>query len=488
MPERTVRYNDSPIVEETVIAGGPYVQSVNELEDFPQTTLVPQNELKPNIPNIFSLPSEELPTVWIQDLEIEKVPKDVYVSKCDVGGSGGHVEVAGPVEGTFAEHILRFNRYDGNKPLFLSLIIDHTGDDVAVKGVIPRDVAERHLGVIDELVFDAFWKAAEKAKELGQYGPGQDLKSDAFTGNMHGLGPARVTLPLPLHPENSSQVVLIATSDKTEPAVFNHLAAGAYMNPRFNTGLLVAESNMKNGYVFEIVDLDTKTLAMEQGISPNDEEAINKRMGELGQEERYIVFNTPEESIDVSRLLLDTSRYVVTRIFSRDENGEPGKLGYVVSAERLHNIETPKGFVYGGKDDPTAAMLAQGDWPAPGEITSVFANTPLVAGNCRGGHWLHLYPAPINFPTTFWSGPIVSAITLSINTHTGRIGSISDQFPIGSPWDQYRLDAANKMRDHRAAHGFLQPGTLPAKDQEYHPGLNQAKAKFAHRWQTRKPA
>src|SRR5438034_8865846 len=37
---------------------------------------------------------------------------------------------------------------------------------------------------------------------------------------------------------------------------------------------------------------------------------------------------------------------------------------------RSHNIKTKKGFTYGGKDDPVLLAFAQGDWPAPGEITS----------------------------------------------------------------------------------------------------------------------
>src|SRR5207247_1482409 len=83
---------------------------------------------------------------------------------------------------------------------------------------------------------------ATKAAELGLYGPGQDLVADAFTGNLRGAGPATVALPFPVRKDNPSQTVLVSFADKTEPMAFNHYATGAYMLPRFNTGLIIAAS------------------------------------------------------------------------------------------------------------------------------------------------------------------------------------------------------------------------------------------------------
>lgn len=486
-------FTKTALLEKPTPIADSYHQSVREMDGMPQTASVPSQELHGNIPNIFSAVVEEgtsLPVLWQQDLQVEAILKDAYGAKADIGGSGGHVEVADPVEATFADFVLRFNYHEhrGNRrdPIFRSLIFTHTGDDVAVVGVVDRDVMEEKPELIDEVVFEAFWRAGEKANELGQYGPWQDLKSDAFTGNIHGLGPARINLPLPLHPENSSQVVLVATGDKTEPALFSHVAASAYYNPAKNTGLLIADSALSQGYVFEFVDLNTKQLAIEMGVDPNDQKALDAKMNELGKQERVLVLSNPEDHFDIGRMFLDTSRYVPARIYSKRPDGKPDQLGYIISAERLHNIEIPgKGHVYAGKDDPIMLALAQGNWPAPGEIVSHFANSPVVSGDCRGSHGLEVWPAPIGSQTSFWSGPIVSAITLSINTHTGRIGSVSDQFGKNTPWDQFRLEAAAKMREFRNAQSFLMPGTLGPGEMEYQTGYTKAMARLASRWDTR---
>ena len=219
-------------------------------------------------------------------------------------------------------------------------------------------------------------KTFRKAAELGLYGPGQDLVADAFTGNLRGAGPATVALPFPVRKDNPSQTVLVSFADKTEPMAFNHYATGAYMLPRFNTGLIIASSKMKRGYLFEIVDLDTKAQAIEAGAHPRDPKALDGKMEELakGLQEKVITLRAPEDLYDIEGLTR-SSRFVIARIWSRNEKGEKDQLGYICSAERLHNIKTKKGFTYGGKDDPVLLAFAQGDWPAPGEITSPWATS-----------------------------------------------------------------------------------------------------------------
>src|SRR5256885_11452233 len=88
----------------------------------------------------------------------------------------------------------------------------------------------------------------------------------------------------------SSQPVLVSFADKTEPMAFNYYATGAYLLPRFNTGLVIASSRMKRGYIFEIVDLDTKAQAVEAGAHPRDQKALDGKMEELakGLQEKVI--------------------------------------------------------------------------------------------------------------------------------------------------------------------------------------------------------
>jgi fructose 1,6-bisphosphate aldolase/phosphatase len=297
-----------------------------------------------------------------------------------------------------------------------------------------------------------------------------------------------VALPFPVRKDNPSQTVLLSFADKTEPMAFNHFATGAYMLPRFNSGLVIASSKMKRGYLFEIVDLDTKAQAIEAGAHPRDQKALDGKMEELakGLQEKVITLRAPEDLYDIEGLTR-SSRFVIARIWSRNERGDKDQLGYVCSAERLHNIKTKKGFTYGGKDDPVLLAFAQGDWPAPGEITSPWATAPMVAGDCRGSHNLHILPMPINSQTSYWSGPILSAVTLSCNIHTGRIGAISDQFALGTPWDEVRRTASQLAIQFRHAHGVKQPATLHEDELEYQEGWKERRARLERQFEVRPP-
>jgi fructose 1,6-bisphosphate aldolase/phosphatase len=453
-----------------------YHQSKDELLGLPQT--VAEKIVVTSTPNIFSY------RAYVFAKRPELVQRFVKATKADVGGVGGHVVAADEVKSVIAKFVLEHN-VDRGEPIFTSLMVTHTGDDVAVTGIMSE---RADMSVVDELMWDALTAGADKATELGLYGPGQDLVADAFTGNLRGAGPASVVLPLPVRADNPSQTVLVSFADKTEPMAFNYYATGAYLLPRFNSGLVVAASKMKRGYLMEIVDLDTKAQAIEAGAHPRDQKALDGTMEELGKglQERVITLRAPEDLYDIEGLCR-SSRFVVARIWSRTDAGEKDQLGYVVSAERLHNIKTKKGFTYGGKDDPVLLAFAQGDWPAPGEITSPWAAAPMVAGDCRGSHHLHVLPMPINSQTSYWSGPILSAVTLSVNIHTGRIGALSDQFALGTPWDEVRREASRLAIQFRAAHGVRQPATLHEDELEYQEGWKARRARLEHRFEVRPP-
>jgi fructose 1,6-bisphosphate aldolase/phosphatase len=453
-----------------------YHQSKDELAGLPVT--VAEKIPVTNTPNIFSYKA------YIFAKHPALVQRYIKATKADVGGVGGHVVAADEVKSIVAKYVLE-NNSDRGEPIFTSMIVTHTGDDVAVTGIMTERVA---MSVVDELLWDALQEGARKAAELGLYGPGQDLVADAFTGNLRGAGPATVALPLPVRKENASQTVLLSFADKTEPMAFNYFATGAYLLPRFNTGLVIASSKMKRGYLMDIVDLDTKAQAIEAGVHPRDPKALDGKMEELakGMQEKVITLRAPEDLYDIEGLCR-SSRFVIARIWTRDEHGKPDQLGYVCSAERLHNIKTKKGFTYGGKDDPVLLAFAQGDWPAPGEITSPWATCPMVAGDCRGSHNLHILPVPINSQTSFWSGPILSAITLSCNIHTGRIGAISDQFALGTPWDQVRRQASELAIQFRAAHGIRQPATLHEDELEYQEGWKERRGRLEQHFGSRPP-
>ncbi|MCD6542745.1 MAG: fructose 1,6-bisphosphatase, partial [Thermoplasmata archaeon] len=97
--------------------------------------------------------------------------------KADVGGWPGHANVH-PDLMEIARNKLQEAKNNG---LLIDFHVTHCGDDLQLimthtKGV---DNPEIH-----GLAWDVFKMATERAKELKLYGAGQDLLSDAFSGNI----------------------------------------------------------------------------------------------------------------------------------------------------------------------------------------------------------------------------------------------------------------------------------------------------------------
>src|SRR5437762_12871746 len=173
------------------VAMDAYHESRHELDGLPVT--VAEKIPVTNTPNIFSYKS------YVFAKSPALVQRYIKATKADVGGVGGHVVAADEVKSIVAKFVLDNNGYRG-EPIFTSLIVTHTGDDVAVTGIMSEHV---DMSVVDELMWDALQEGARKAAELGLYGPGQDLVADAFTGNLRGAGPATVALPLPVRKDNA---------------------------------------------------------------------------------------------------------------------------------------------------------------------------------------------------------------------------------------------------------------------------------------------
>ncbi len=68
---------------------------------------------------------------------------------------------------------------------------------------------------IHKLAWDTFLACTKKAKELKLYGAGQDLLTDAFSGNVKGMGPGVAEMEFE---ERGSDPVVVFAADKTEPS------------------------------------------------------------------------------------------------------------------------------------------------------------------------------------------------------------------------------------------------------------------------------
>ncbi|NAZ27554.1 MAG: fructose 1,6-bisphosphatase [Thermogladius sp.] len=341
------------------------------------------------------------------------------IIKADVGSISGHY-MPHPDQLAAATKVLSEAKQKG---LIIDFYVTHVGDDIQLimthtKGVDHPD--------IHGLAWDAFQAATKVAKELKLYAAGQDLLSDAFSGNVRGLGPGVAELEME---ERKAEPVITFHADKTEPGAFNLPMYKIFADP-FNTAGLVIDPRMHAGFVFEVFDVF---------------------------EGKSVLLKTPEESYDLLALIGTPGRYIVRRVYRKEDN----LLAAVVSVERLNLVAGQ----YVGKDDPVAIVRAQSGLPAVGEILEAFSFPHLVAGWMRGSHHGPLIPVPMRYAkVTRFDGP-PRLIALGWNISKGRLIGPADLFDDVAYDETRRL--ALQIAEYMRRHGPFMPHRLGPEEMEY---------------------
>lgn len=282
------------------------------------------------------------------------------VIKADIGSLAGH-HVVHPDTLAVASRILAEGK---SKGIINDYYVTNVGDDLQLIMTHRRGVDNP---AVHELAWTAFKEAAKAAKDLGLYAAGQDLLSDAFSGNVRGLGPGVAEMEFE---ERPSEPVVIFMADKTEPGAFNLPMYRIFADP-FNTAGLVIDPRLHQGFKFTVYD---------------------------AYEGREITLNAPEEIYDLLALIGTPGRFIIRRIYRKSDN----EIASVVSVERLSLIAGR----YVGKDDPVAIVRAQSGFPAVGEILEAFTHPHLVAGWMRGSHYGPLMPVGLRHAkVTRFDGP-----------------------------------------------------------------------------------
>lgn len=274
------------------------------------------------------------------------------------------------------------------------------------------------------------WKVFQKttvlARRLGLYGAGQDLLSDAFSGNLRGMGPGYAELEFE---ERPSEPVICFLADKTEPGAWNLPLYKIFADP-FNTAGLVIDEKMHAGFRFEVYDLF---------------------------EDKRIWFDAPEDLYDLLMFIGAPARYVVHSVVSRS-------LGIQAAATSTQRLSLIAGK-YVGKDDPVMIVRAQSGLPAVGEVLEPFAFPYAVAGCMRGSHHAPIMPVSLAqaTPTRFDGPPRVVALGFQVTG--GKLIGPRDLFADPS-FDRAR-EQANAAMDYFRRHGPFEPHRLPLEDLEY---------------------
>jgi len=284
---------------------------------------------------------------------------------------------------------------------------------------------------IHGLAWDTFCEATDKARELGLYGAGQDLLSDAFSGNIKGMGPGIAEMEFT---ERKAEPIIAFMMDKTEPGAFNFPIFKIFADP-FNTAGLVIDPSIHDGFIFEVWDI---------------------------QEHKNVFLESPEEMYDLLALVGAKSRFVIKRVFPKKSSKLPSDEPVsVISTEKLYQIAGE----YVGKDDPVGVVRAQSGLPAVGEVLEPFSLGHLVSGWMRGSHNGPLMPVSVNdAQCTRFDGP-PRVIALGFQLKEGRLTTPVDLFN-DPAFDSTRREAQH-ITDYMRRHGPFEPHRLPMADMEY---------------------
>jgi fructose 1,6-bisphosphate aldolase/phosphatase len=354
------------------------------------------------------------------------------IIKADTGGFVGHTAVH-PRMVEVAERAVT----DVRGGLLIDGQVATCGDDLSLVMTHRRGIDDPE---IHGLAWRIFQQTTEVARELGLYGAGQDLLSDAFSGNMKGMGPGYAEMEFD---ERPSEPVLCFLADKTEPGAWNLPLYRMFADP-FTTAGLIIDPHMHQGFLFEVYDLF---------------------------EEKQILFDCPAEIYDLLLFIGAPARYVVHRVISKSL-GEPAAA---TSTQRLSLIAGR----YVGKDDPVMIVRAQSGFPAVGEVLEPFAFPYAVAGCMRGSHHAPIMPVGIDqaHPARFDGPPRV--ICLGYQVTGGKLIGPRDMFADPS-FDEARRQA-NQVMDYFRRHGPFEPHRLPLAEMEY-TTMPQVTARVSERW------
>ena len=341
------------------------------------------------------------------------------VIKADIGGYVGH-STSHPEVLAKAEECLRSAKRDG---LLIDYHVTNCGDDVQL--IMTHQKGE-DAAPVHKLAWDTFVEGTKVAKKLKLHGAGQDLLSDAFSGNVKAMGPGVAEMEIE---ERQAETVLIFMADKTSAGAWNLPLYKMFADP-FNTIGLVIAQNMHCGFSFEVHDV---------------------------KDHKKITFNSPEEIYDMLVLIGAPSRYAVKAVYHRDTK----EVAAVSSTQRLSLMAGR----YVGKDDPVCVVRSQGNFPAVGEILEPFTMPQMVAGWMRGSHHGPLMPVAQREanPSRFDGPPRV--ISYGFQLAEGKLVGPRDMFDDIAFDDARRL--ANQAAEYLRRHGPFEPHRLPLEEMEY---------------------
>lgn len=349
------------------------------------------------------------------------------VIKADVGSIGGHTKPSERMLSAVREHADQAVR----EGTLIDAYVSYTGDDIAI---LMSHTKGEDNNEIHQLAWNAFLAGTDRASEDGLYGAGQDLLTDAPSGNVRGAGPAVAELEFDhtLEKPRPAESFMLFAGDKCGPGAYNLPLYLAFADPMYCAGLMLPK--MIKGFTFRIIDME-RTDA-----------------------DHILELRAPEDAYHIAALLRDNERFAIDSIHSRTYDAPAA----AISAQRLHSIAGE----YTGKDDPIALVRNQGIFPAPEELLLPFNKAHYIGGNARGSHNMPLMPVAANTAVTgAYCLPVISCLGFSLSAD-GYFSREAVDFFDNPAWDVTRRKAQEKAEEMRSQ-GWSGPAMLPYTELEY---------------------
>ena len=341
------------------------------------------------------------------------------VIKADIGGFVGHSSTHPEV----VNKVKEVTEEGKEKGVILDASVITCGDDIAL---VMTHTQGTDAEPVHKLAWDAFIAGTEVAKKLKLYGAGQDILSDAFSGNVKGMGPGVAEMEFE---ERKSEPVIVFFADKTAPSAWNLPLYEMFADP-MNTAGLVIDPSMHDGFTFEVMDVYSG---------------------------KAIRLKAPAELYDLLVFIGATSRYVIRGVYRNSD----GEIAATASTQKLSLMAGR----YVGKDDPVLIVRAQSGFPAVGEVLEPFGRPWLVEGWMRGSHTGPLMPVSFREakPTRFDGPPRV--IAAGYQVCEGKLIGPNDLFD--DPAFDYARQRATELANFLRRQGIFEPHRLPPEEMEY---------------------
>jgi len=343
----------------------------------------------------------------------------ISVIKADIGGYVGHSSSHPDILKRAEDNLIQAR----DKGLLIDFKVMRCGDDLEL--IMTHEKGE-DSSAIHKLAWDTFIDCTELAKKMKLYGAGQDILSDAFSGNVKGMGPGVAEMEIE---ERKSEPIIVFMADKTSPGAWNFPIYKIFADP-FNTAGLVIDPSLHGGFKFEVLDI---------------------------YKQETVIFSAPEEIYDLLVFIGAKEHYIIRRVWRKSD----GAIASVSSTQKLALIAGK----YVGKDDPVLIVRSQSGFPAVGEVLEGFAFPYMVAGWMRGSH--HGPFMPVSFrdanPTRFDGPPRV--IGAGFQLSNGKLIGPRDMFD--DPSFDHTRRMADEIADYMRRHGPFEPHRLPLGDMEY---------------------